>query len=113
MHSTVERAMKRWGTALIYRRGKKEIPVRGFLQYVDSRSWQTMQKELSLLGEIPVGWYLYIGPPTPKPERGDTLVMGEKSYQLRRAEQAMLRDTPLYSWGLCVEEGSERDWGES
>ena len=84
--------------------------VRGFFFSVNSQSWQNMDQSYSSLGEIPRGQYICVLPATAAAAAGDTLVVGEKTYQFRRVEDMRLRDDVLYRWCLCVERGGDDPW---
>ena len=111
MRKKLEAVMARWGSAMILRRRGEELPLRGFLQETGSRNWQNMEKVFTPLGEIPRGQYLYLGPVEPPAEVGDVLLMGERIFEVRRAEAIYCGDAPVYRWGLCVEKGGTDTWG--
>ena len=55
MKARIEAVLERYGTALtIVTEGKKKT-VRGFFRAVNSKSWQSMESEATLLGEISRG----------------------------------------------------------
>ncbi len=112
MKRQIEKLIRRWGTSLTLQRQGECYGLRGFLQHSNSKSLQNLQKEFSPLGQIPGGWYVYIGPARPEVMEGDVLILGEKSFRICRAEKVMLRDEPLYFWGLCMERGGEDTWGQ-
>jgi len=84
---------------------------RGFFRAVNSKSWQSMESEVSLLGEITRGQYAYIGPVDVAVREGDTLLLGGKSYLFRRVEPYYYGNQAIYNWGLCVEKGVNDTWG--
>lgn len=110
MRRFTEKVFRCWGTELTLRREGAEWRLRGFLQHSGSKSWRSMEKNVSPLGQIPGGQYVYIGPAQPAAAAGDVLRLGDKEYELRRAELVWLRNKPLYCWGLCVERGGEPIW---
>ncbi len=63
---------------------------------------------MGILGEIPQGQYVYIGPAFPVAAAGDILYCGGKRYELRRSELVRFRGKPLYCWGLCIEREGEQ-----
>ena len=75
-----------------------------------TKSWQSMESEATLLGEISRGQYAYIGPVGAQVREGDTLTLGDKTYLFRRAELYYYRNQPVYQWGLCVEKGVNDTW---
>ena len=111
MRRQVERIFARHGTDLTIVSEEETKTVRGFFRAVNSQSWQSMESEATLLGEITRGQYVYMGPVAVKVKEGDTLVLGEKSYLFRRVEPYYYDNEPVYQWGLCVEKGVNDIWG--
>lgn len=111
MRSAVEKMMQKHGTDVTILHGEEEKTARGFFWAVNSKSWQSMESEASLLGEITRGQYVYMGPVAVTVQEGDTLVLGEKRYLFRRVEPYYYGNQPLYLWGLCVEKGVNDIWG--
>ena len=103
--------LQKYGTDLVLSSSGGEKTVRGFFRAVNSKSWQSMESEATLLGEITRGQYAYIGPADGGAREGDTLTVGGKSYLLRRVELYCYGNQPLYQWGLCVEKGVNDTWG--
>ncbi len=103
--------MADYGTDLTILRGEESKTVRGFFRAVNSKSWQSMESEATMLGEISRGQYAYLGPVDGDVREGDTIVLGERSYLLRRAEIYYYGNQALYQWGLCVERGVNDTWG--
>ena len=103
--------LEKYGTDMQLTSGEVEKTVRGFFRAVNSKSWQSMESEATLLGEITRGQYAYIGPADGGVREGDTLSLGEKSYLLRRVELYYFGNQPVYQWGLCVEKGVNDTWG--
>lgn len=108
MRKMLEKVMDRWGTTVTLRRSGKAF--KAFLQETGSRNWQNMEKIFTPLGEVPRGQYLYLGPVEPAIAVGDVLLAGGRIFELRRSEVIYYGDTPVYSWGLCVEKGGEDTW---
>lgn len=111
MKASVERLMEKYGTLLTIVSEGKEKTVRGFFRAVNSKSWQSMESEATLLGEISRGQYVYMGPAEAGVREGDTLLLGGKQYLFRRVELYRYRDQKLYQWGMCVEKGVNDTWG--
>lgn len=113
MLQTVNEILQAYGTAVTLQRGTDALEIRVFFQPVRSKSWQYLEGNYSPLGEIPRGQYVYIGPAEPSAQAGDTVIVDDKAYWLRRTE--LVRDAagPVYCWGLCVEKGGEDTWGQS
>ena len=111
MRQTVEKVLSQHGMDLTIVSGLERKTVRGFFRAVNSKSWQSMESEANLLGEITRGQYAYIGPADGGVREGDTLTLGEKSYLVRRAEFYYYGNQAVYQWGLCVEKGVNDTWG--
>ncbi len=111
MRKMVEAVLRQYGTDLLLTSGTQVRTVRGFFRAVNSRSWQSMESEATLLGEITRGQYAYIGPADGGAKEGDTLSLGDKNYLFRRTELYYYGNDPIYQWGLCVEKGVNDIWG--
>ena len=111
MLQSVQKLLRKYGTDLVLSGTMGEKTVRGFFRAVNSKSWQSMESEATLLGEITRGQYAYIGPADGGAREGDTLQLGEKTYLLRRVEFYYYGNRPIYQWGLCVEKGVNDTWG--
>ena len=110
MRETVERLLKEQGTDVVIDSLEKKT-VRCFFRAVNATSWQSMEGEATLLGEISRGQYVYLGPVGVKVQEGDTLKLGQREYLLRRVEVFYYRNAAVYRWGLCVEKGVNDTWG--
>lgn len=111
MKDTLEALMLQYGTQMtIISEGTEKI-VWGFFRAVNSQSWQSMESEATLLGEISRGQYVYMGPVTAGVREGDTLQLGEREYLFRRVEFYRYGNQELYQWGMCVEKGVNDTWG--
>ena len=111
MRRTVEKMMRRYGSNMTVCSAGESKPVRAFFRAVNSRSWQSMESEATLLGEITRGQYAYIGPIETEVKEGDTLFLGQKQYLFRRVEPYYYGNEAIYQWGLCVEKGVNDTWG--
>ena len=111
MRQTVEKVFTQHGTDLTIVSGMEEKTVRGFFRAVNSKSWQRMESEATLLGEISRGQYVYMGPVAAAVKEGDTLVLGGRRYLFRRTELYYYGNQAVYQWGLCVERGVNDTWG--
>jgi hypothetical protein len=111
MEATIRQLLQEHGTDLILTGAAGTGTIRGFFRAVNSKSWQSMESEANLLGEITRGQYAYIGPADGGVREGDTLTLGEKSYLVRRAEFYYYGNQAVYQWGLCVEKGVNDTWG--
>lgn len=111
MRGAMEQMIRRYGTAMVLVHDGQEQQIRAFLQETRSHSQENVRREISPLGEISRGMYVYIGPVTPEAAAGDLLLFRERIFELRRAESVMVGDHKAYCWGLCVEKGSDSQWG--
>lgn len=105
--------IRRYGTTMALIHNGQETSVRAFLQETRSRSRENVDREISPLGEIPKGVYVYIGPVTPEATMGDRIVCQERCFEVRRAEIVMVGDHKAYCWGFCVEKGGDSQWGSN
>ena len=111
MKNMVEKVMAQYGTDMTVVSGEETKPVRGFFRAVNSKSWQSMESEATLLGEISRGQYAYVGPVEVAVREGDTLRLGDRTYLFRRVEPYYYGNQAVYTWGLCVEKGVNDTWG--
>lgn len=111
MRNAVNAMIQKHGTDMMVSGKDGEKSVRAFFWAVNSKSWQSMESEATLLGEISRGQYAYLGPAEVVVQEGDTLTLGGRSYLLRRVERFYYQNQPLYLWGLCVERGVNDTWG--
>lgn len=110
MKKAVETVMQNYGTDMTIISEQKETTARGFFRAVNSKSWQSMESEATLLGEITRGQYVYMGPMEVTVTEGDTLVVGNRSYLFRRVEPYYYGNQAIYQWGLCVEKEVNDIW---
>ena len=110
MRRMVEKIIAQYGTDMRLASGTETKTVRAFFRAVNAKSWQSMESEATLLGEISRGQYAYIGPVGAQVQEGDTLTLGDKTYLFRRAELYYYHNQPVYQWGLCVEKGVNDTW---
>ena len=111
MKKMVSKLMAQHGTDMTLTSDGNTMTVRAFFRAVNSKSWQSMESEATLLGEISRGQYAYIGPVDVAVKEGDTLALGEKTYLFRRVEPYYYGNEAIYNWGLCVEKGVNDVWG--
>ena len=110
MRKTAEKIFERYGTDMVIVSDGKTKTVRGFFRAVNAKSWQSMESEATLLGEISRGQYAYIGPVSAQVREGDTLTLGDREYLFRRTETYYYGNQAIYQWGLCVEKGVNDTW---
>ena len=111
MRKIVEKILSQYGTDMTLSQNGESKTVRGFFRAVNAKSWQSMESEATLLGEISRGQYTYIGPVSGGAREGDTLTLGERAYLFRRVEPYYYGNEAVYQWGLCVEKGVNDTWG--
>ena len=111
MLKTIQGVLNEYGTDMKLVSGTVTKTLRGFFRAVNSKSWQSMESEATLLGEITRGQYAYIGPANGGAREGDTLMLGDRTYLFRRVELYYFGNQPIYQWGLCVEKGVNDTWG--
>ena len=107
---TIDKILKKYGTGMKIMHGQQEESFRGFLQPSRSKSLQNLQTDFSPLGQIPDGMYVLLASACVEAECGDTVILEDKSYELRRVEKIMYGDKVLYIWALCREKGGEDTW---
>lgn len=111
MRKTVEKIMDRYGTDMVLTSEGVSVTVRGFFRAVYSKSWQSVESEITFLGEVSRGQYAYMGPVSVEVFEGDTLELDGRNYLFRRVERYYFGNEPVYLWGLCVEKGVNDTWG--
>ena len=62
MRRMVEKIIAQYGTDMRLTSSTETKTVRAFFRAVNAKSWQSMESEATLLGEISRGQYAYIGP---------------------------------------------------
>jgi hypothetical protein len=110
MRQLIEKLMAEHGTDMAVKGSAGIYRVRGFFQPINTHSWQSIEREATLLGEFDRGQYRYIGPGDVPVQEGDTLAVGKKNYLVRRVEPYYYGNDILYLWGLCVEKGVNDFW---
>lgn len=111
MRQMIHGILRQYGTDLTLTSGDTVRTIRGFFRAVNSKSWQSMESEATLLGEITRGQYAYIGPADGGVKEGDTMTLDDRAYLVRRAEYYYFENQAIYQWGLCVEKGVNDTWG--
>lgn len=111
MLEIIQALLNRFGTDISVAGEGGTRVIRGLFRAVNSKSWQSMESEATLLGEITRGQYAYIGPADGDVKEGDTLSLGDRAYLVRRAESYYFGNQAVYQWGLCVEKGVNDTWG--
>ena len=111
MEQTAAGIFSRFGTDLVISGQAGQRQVRGFFRAVNAKSWQGMESQATLLGEISRGQYLYLGPAAVTVREGDVLTLDGRQYVFRRVEAYHYGNQVVYRWGLCVEKGVNDTWG--
>lgn len=112
MRRMIDKILRQYGLAARVRHHGTLYDVRIFFQPSMAKTLQRMEPEVSPLGIVPRGQYLYIGPAGQDLAEGDEVHVGGKVYSVRRAEVYQDAGGPVYWWGLCVEGGVEDTWGK-
>ena len=110
MKATIEKIMAVHGTDMTIVGTEETKTARGFFRAVNSKSWQSIESEATMLGEITRGQYVYLGPVGVPVKEGDMLMLGNRSYLFRRVEPYYYSNQAVYHWGLCVEKGVNDSW---
>ena len=111
MKRAVNSLLRQYGTEVTLVCNGKGKQVHCFFQPVNSASWQSVEGDVSPLGEITRGQYTYVGSADVPVREGDTLLLGERSYLARRVEPYYYSGQVVYIWARCVEKGVNDTWG--
>ena len=106
MRRTVERLIEHHGSQVTIHTHGTIYRSKVLLQLVASRSWQNMERLIPTGGEVLRGQFLLICPSAIPIEPADTIILGERTFLLRRVEPFRFRDRNVFFWGLCVEGGA-------
>ena len=106
MVDAVNQLIKQHGSPITLVRDGAQVDFRGFLQHSGSKSWQNMERLIPTGGEVLRGQFLLICPSAIPIEAADTIVLGNRTFLLRRVEPFRFRDRNVFYWGLCVEGGT-------
>lgn len=106
MRRTVERLIRNYGTRVSIHTHGTIYNSKVLLQLVASKSWQNMERMIPTGGEVLRGQFLLICPSAIPIEAADTIVLGDRTFLLRRVEPFRFRDRNVFYWGLCVEGGT-------
>lgn len=111
MAALIDRLLNRYGCEMYWIIStERKQKFRGILQHFDGHAWANMQKEFSLLGDIPRGRYVLLVSMEPALTVGSILMQGDQRLILRRLETVRIGDKPLYRWGLCAERSVNATW---
>lgn len=79
------------------------VTVKAFIQPLRYKNKMYLESSIGVFGAEDEGAYLYIGPPEPQLDRlgrAGAIRYGGEVYQISRAEQIAVGDTPLYCWAV-------------
>ncbi len=102
--------LRYYGDTLMVRSSGETVSVRAFFRPLTQKSLQTMQGAFTGLGELPPGYFLYIGPAEVQMQRGDRIRWRDKWFDVRRSEEICIGDEALYRWSLAAPGGEEDPW---
>lgn len=106
MRRVIEDLLQRFGVDALV----NDIPTKIFLQFSNSKSWDSMNPIITPVGQIPGGQYLYIGPVDVEIAVDDEVWVQNTGYIIRRAEVYQTHEGPIYRWALCALKGGEIGW---
>lgn len=106
MRKMIEDLMQKFGVDALV----KGINTRIFLQFSNSKSWDSMNPIITPVGQIPGGQYLYIGPADIEIAADDEVTVDGVDYIMRRCEVYRTSEGPIYRWALCSLKGSDHKW---
>ena len=110
MREMIERILAAYGSEMTITCADGEKAVRAFLQPVTEKSREAMRRSIQMLGELPAGRYVYIGPAEPKLKENAAIVFRGERYSVCRAETLVVAGEALYVWGLLRKEGGDDPW---
>ncbi len=111
MKQAISAVLQRYGNAVsIEKTVGDPVTVRALLQPVNTKSMQSMQEGIVPGGTIPMGQYIYVGPPSETLADAEYLTMDGVDYIVRRREIIRVRDENLFVWALCSKSGREDPW---
>jgi hypothetical protein len=106
MKRTIERIIRFYGVpaALVAADGT-ETAVRAFIRPVTSKAKENLLRAVDELGELPVGRYLYLGPPEHDVLSAARVVSNGTRFVPRRSETVLCGTEAVCCWGLLEREG--------
>ncbi len=84
-----------------------DLSFKGFLQPLLPHKNSALY---SVIGEVPQGRFLFLGPLSPAVFRWDVLILNGEQYELERVEAIMQGNEELYRWGTCRLKGRDTPW---
>lgn len=111
MQKVIERMFRIYGqTALVTLQNSGAVTEKIFLQPINSRSWQDMERVYTPLGSVPKGRSVCILQADTSATTGDTLTVDGRAYRIVKLEPMAMAGKILYYWGLCLQKGGEQGW---
>lgn len=107
MRASLNKLLRRYGSCITLQRDGEETVFSGFLNHTGSHSQQNMEARFEPHGQISGGQHVLVAPLQPELKPGDTLVLGQQRYLLRRLEVQWYGKEKLCQWGLCTESGGD------
>ena len=111
MDRLMDGALARYGVDAVLHSASGSRAVKVFFHSISSSAWQNVDRQFCALGEVPRGRYLCVMPADADAAVEDILTVHGKNYLLRRVERMYSFTGAVYCWGICVEKGSEDQWG--
>lgn len=110
MRRLTDRVFARYGTDAMVHTSGDSFAVKVFFQSFNSKSRQSVEKPQHSLGWIPQGQYVCLFPAQTAVEEGDCVTVNGIHYQVRRVEDMLGPEGPVYRWSLCAMRGGEDTW---
>lgn len=105
MRRSIERMISVNGVEAELHTAQGTYSQRVLLQLIASKSWQNMERMVPSGGELLRGQYLLLCSCHIPVQAADTVVVGNRTFIIRRVEPIRYRNRDLFYWGLCVEGG--------
>lgn len=105
MRRSIERMISVNGVDAVLHTAGGTYSQRVLLQLIASKSWQNMERMVPSGGELLRGQYLLLCSCRIPVQAADTVVVGNRTFIIRRVEPIRYRNRELFYWGLCVEGG--------
>lgn len=110
MRAIIERMLEKYGNDVYISTGGAITTGRLFLQLVASKNWQNMERMYPTGGRVLRGQYLFIATVNTPARGSDLIIMGDRTFVIRRADTVSFHGEDLFVWGLCVEGGGDDPW---
>lgn len=110
MKTLVSAIMQGYGSLVTLTDGEGSRMYRAFIGPVTGKGWEATRKLFGSLGEVRKGQYIYIGPADVPLSEGQSLLVRQEAYQVRRCETVFLRDEAVYVWAALVKTEGDGAW---